>query len=186
MIDKLSKYILPVLLFIVTNLNVSVAQPEVDALSVSVTDISYLNNSDTSKYEIKLSENNSVSGKAFSNTLSYPKPRAGKKTIKGMLIGAGVGSLAIGIAAAIGYEECESEEMFGCLFHPANRGEAFGVGALVGGIIGGVTGIFIGAIADSKNNSRRRPSFDVSLFHPMKFQPSKRLSPTATLKINLK
>ena len=101
---------------------------------------------------------------------------------KGLIIGAGIGSLAGGIIGAATYKECNSDELFGCFMQPASREDAMVLGSTLGMIGGSVTGTLIGLI---KTDKWKRVPVDLSVgLVPNRFQPSS-LHPGVSFTISL-
>ncbi len=59
--------------------------------------------------------------------------------------GAGIGAVAVGVLAYIGYEPCTSQEFLGCMLDTGPGGAA-AAGAVVGAFYGAVVGLAVGLL----------------------------------------
>jgi len=107
-----------------------------------------------------------------------------KRTGRGALIGLSSGALLGALISLATYEECNSDEFMGCLFH-FNKGES----ALLGATAGGFVGLIIGTVSgySIKTDKWER----IPVFVSMNFQsvPAQKLSlsqvPVVSLKFSL-
>jgi len=107
-----------------------------------------------------------------------------KRTGRGALIGLSSGALLGALISLATYEECNSDEFMGCLFH-FNKGES----ALLGATAGGFVGLIVGTVSgySIKTDKWER----IPVFVSMNFQsvPAQKLSlsqvPVVSLKFSL-